>query len=764
MSKFKFILKCKNAKIKEFDESNVVEAMYNNLCVIPSLEDIKKYKLDNPEKYLKELKERISKISTVIPMFDIGSKNLYIIYPENIEIRVLFYNYRVPDRNIVQILESTLKKYSSSEPDDHALIYIKKLKKNINFLNCYDLDILRDTYHKLFYNFSEKTKEITNCIKPSYFPYIKNMRPYFTKSELRMMGKNLNLDLDLESDDIDSICDQVTANDIHSKIILYHHIYIKENYASSYIQLYTLLGSYYLNNYLRQKSDKDVFIEKLINNMWLIIKNAPEFDKDYYVYRFIEEDSYLSTLKVGDTYLEKSFISTTRNPFYNPKHNIFGLILIKIKLPKNIKGIGLCLETYSLFQQEEEILLLPGTLKLKGKDDDFTYFHTDIRAGKKITKKYEFEYVKPVDYNPSVNNYPRLNITIPSINFETTKIDGETYEAKIKFFYNNLVAKINTQRYFYSKIGDKKYLFQTFILGATEVYKKYFFIQKSSDIKKDQLFIIHQDENTGKIKFFLEIKDLLSLNYIFKYIGSNEYFDKNDLLRFVSFISISFGIDTVLVHDDYESYEKITEDNLKQLNVPIKKIINLDNPDIHIQNLYLGYFMYYPKEIISYLSSKGNYNHSTPYIPKYDNIPGIQQYIKYHMLDSLTTLKTSDLLQTIEGSILDTIYRKNKEKCQLVIDFYLLVHTKFFYAISNLNNIINNFFKYSKEYEFTSLKYNMKNPWKSNLFILDPQIYLYDNKIIPFFKRDKDVIDKYMDEILNEKKVVGFRRYREYNN
>ena len=39
---------------------------------------------------------------------------------------------------------------------------------------------------------------------------------------------------------------------------------------------------------------------------------------------------YVDNLNIGDIFIDRGFVSTTRNPFYFPKNNYFGEILIKI--------------------------------------------------------------------------------------------------------------------------------------------------------------------------------------------------------------------------------------------------------------------------------------------------------------------------------------------------------------------------------------------------------------------------------------------------
>jgi hypothetical protein len=147
------------------------------------------------------------------------------------------------------------------------------------------------------------------------------------------------------------------------------------------------------------------FLLEGINKILNVMKNSPALDNNYFVYRFIWDDSFINKLKIGDTVVDNGFISTTRDPFYSPGlTGKFGLTLIKINIPKNKKGLGLFIENFSLFQKEEEFLLSPFTkLKLLSKDDNFKYYHTNEAFEKLIEKKYEFEYVN-TDFN-LLNSY-----------------------------------------------------------------------------------------------------------------------------------------------------------------------------------------------------------------------------------------------------------------------------------------------------------------------------------------------------------------------
>ena len=64
------------------------------------------------------------------------------------------------------------------------------------------------------------------------------------------------------------------------------------------------------------------------------------------------------------------------------------MILIKIKIPKNKKGVGLFIENFSLFPKEEEFLLPPNTkLKLLSKNENFKYYHTNSDFEKIINRE-----------------------------------------------------------------------------------------------------------------------------------------------------------------------------------------------------------------------------------------------------------------------------------------------------------------------------------------------------------------------------------------
>ena len=749
----KYYLKYTNGDIKDIKKENVIDDMYLNLAVLPSEEELKKY-VKNPKEYLKKIKIKISQITKSIPLFDIYTKNLYIINSENIFFRIMEHNYRLPDEYIVKYIQNTINDYTKKTKKNKFINnFLETLNKNIKFLNCFDLPTLKKTFYKIYYENNPQTKDITNCIRPSYLPFFKNInpniKPYFTKTELKMLALNMKLNININND----ICNIIQNNDIDSKTLMYHLIYIKENYgAKNFIQLYTLLGSFYLNNYLRNKSTKDIILETELKIIWNIIRKAPKFDKEYYVYRFIDNDDYLTNLNVGDVYDETSFISTTRNPFYDPKNNVFGYVLIKIKIPADVEGIGLCVESYSLFAYEQEILLAPGELKLIGIDNDFEYFHTNTSASNKIRKKYEFEYIKPNNKLISFDSYLIPDKTIPYINFLKLKLDGINFKQKGLYFMEEC-SKINNKYYFYSDIGKTKYLFQFYKLDTSIVYNRYFYLQKDNKITEDEFYIIIQDEETAIIKLFIEIKDIISLNYIFRSIGSENYFDYEELIMFISCLAKAFNIDEVIIHDNYLSYENIAEHNLINMDYDD---IDFNNPDTHSMNLFSGYFQFYPEELINYIYS---IRQNKSYTPKYYNIIGIRILLPYYRIDELNYIKSEEILsiKEKEKTLLNKILKKNIDKCLFILDFYIFIHENYFYLINELTECIHRYFL---NIGIEDIK---ENPWDINYFILKPYEYLYQKGIISYLPVNKMLLsDNYLNKLNSQKNINNRSRYYNY--
>ena len=218
---------------------------------------------------------------------------------------------------------------------------------------------------------------------------MKHLIPYYSKQELIKLSKNMQIKIK-DIDNIDLIvlsdkekhhnfCELVSKNDISYEEILNHTKQIFDNNIISWICFYSFIGSFLLNNILRTKSTISSFLYEGLNKISHL--NSMPLNKNYFIYRFSWDDEYLKNLKINDIFVDSGFMSATRNPFYSPGVNSngqFGLVLLKIHLPKNIKDMGIFIENFSLFPNEQEFLLYPySKLKLISKNDNFKYYHTN---------------------------------------------------------------------------------------------------------------------------------------------------------------------------------------------------------------------------------------------------------------------------------------------------------------------------------------------------------------------------------------------------
>ena len=393
----------KDKTIKETKYEDVLGNLYELHAVVPTEENIKEYIKKGTNKKIKdylasknqseiidEIKKSISQIDNKIPLYDAYKKNLFIVSKENVYKRVIYQSYRFPDKTLIEILkkkkkelepliaklkkktdkEKTLKEYAKSEKIEYELIHKEislqtehhKLDLMLEFLKSFDIDILETTYVKVFYFYANEVgKDITVCSRPSFMPHFTHLIPYYTRSEIINLALNMELikpnDKYYDKEEVMKLCEKVTGNDISADTIMKHQEHIIKHNKIGVIQYYSLQGSYFMNQYLRNLVNyeyKNELLEGVIKSTWELIIDAPEFDKEYTLYRFIHDDSYLKHLNIGDKFVDPSFISTTRDPFYKSDTYKFGFILIKIRIPPNVKGVGLCLESYYIFQKNKK--------------------------------------------------------------------------------------------------------------------------------------------------------------------------------------------------------------------------------------------------------------------------------------------------------------------------------------------------------------------------------------------------------------------------
>ncbi len=664
--------------------------------------------LNNKIKLSKKEKNNLVNFIDFIPMYDIYTNKLHLISKNQLYDKMINYHYRFIDPRLFLWLKNKFNKLKKKKKlDFDEQINFKNLKNNINFLKNYDIASIYQKSIEIMYNFSpEVGLDITICKKKSFIPYFEHLTPYYSKDELINLGlnmgkiKKLNKEVLVDPEIHYKICKRISKNDVNSELILKNCSYIKNSDSKNLIQYYSLYGSFFINKLLR-----DIFNSKgklnstKINNELIInfaeklnlaIRSAPKFDQDYIVYRFISDDSYLNKLKIGDLFTETGIMSTTRDPFYsNDDNDSFGFILMKIKLPKNIRGIGLNIECYSYFPFEQEIVLPPLTrYKLISKNDNFNYYHIDKIFQKKIKKKYEFEFY---DILP----FPKLDsilskIKIPNINFLNIEMKGNNYIEKANYFINNFTNSINET---IIKIGNKNYKLNTIWYDSTGPYEKFYYF------KTDTGFSLTIYDENARVLLMIEINTEISVNYFMKWNSSNngkEIIDDDNLIDFISKLAYSFRIPEIIIHFNYSTFNTF-----------------LSNYKSELEKDVLDCFSY-PFDFYNYLKNN---------IKRFKTISGIKTGFNYFQLDKMKKIKLDYLEDTNESNIKKfLIENKNKSLAELYIQI-----------------IQNNFYLYDSYIEIINGYYNKEsNPFNKPFYLINAYNYLYDNdiiKIVPDFEK-----------------------------
>lgn len=600
MTSYLLLFYKKDKTIKEAKPEQILDDLYYLRASVPTKENIKDYikngknknikglmKDQEPDDVIQEIKDSISKIDYNIPLYDEYSKNLYLITKSNVYNRVMYQYYRFPDESLINLfrerekkLKPKIAKIKEKVDKEHDLgefkksqdIHYETLHKNIKiqreyrkltlmleFLKSFNMEILQTTYVKVFYYYANEVgKNITVCIRPSFMPHYKHIKPYYGRSELINMALNMGKrkpdDKYYDKDEIMNLCDIVKKNDITSETLVNHQEYIIDTNRIGVVQYYSLQGSYFMNKYMRGLISypyKNELLESIIRSTWELILDAPEFDKEYIVYRFIHDDGYLKHLKINDIFIDPSFISTTRDPFYRSEIYKFGFILLKIKIPKNKKGVGVCIESYSHFPAEEEIILPPlSMLRLDKKDENVPYYHTDNIYASQIRTRYEFTYIDHQDIK-FVDRPILPNNQVNAINFlRLKKSEAITIQEKIKYFLDMCVNEIFQFR---TLIGEKEYDLMVEWYDSTSAYRDFY----ASTTKNG--FSIYTIKN-NYITFFIEIGEdnnepVMYVNYYFRYASTSPKKEINDtdFIDFIAKLGYYFGINQVYLYTEYAS-------------------------------------------------------------------------------------------------------------------------------------------------------------------------------------------------------------------
>lgn len=682
-------------------KDRVLMDLYTLNAKIPSAETIQTYlkkgtnekiKTHFRTKTIDEIKKDISMIDDYVPLYDEYQRNMFMISKEHVYDKVVHQSYRFPGDDLIEVFQQRKKEYEKVKDDDPLKAReLRKICYMLEFLNYFHMPTLKATYTKVFYEMSEYGGNITVCIRPSFLKNFTHLKPYYTKSELINMALNMELKVKITNnptEDIMKLCDIIKQNDISSKILVNHQNHIIKQKKIGIVKYYSFQGSYFMNKYLRHQMSYDTkhpVLEHAIESFDNLIKTAPPFDKSYIVYRFVYDDVYINHLKIGDVYVSNSFMSTTRDPFYRADTYAFGFILIKIKLPANVKGAGLCIESFSNFQQEQEIVLPPGArLRLDKRDDNTVYYHTDESFAADVKTKYEFTYlgINEISWKRTKEG------KIGSIDFVSSlRTSTITLTERVSEFMKEHVGKM---KLFRAQIGDKEYDIITESYDSTKVYKRFYAVTTNSGFS---MYTLHDSH----LLFVIEMSDVdtiptMYVNYYFKYttVGNNGLSDQ-DLLLFVSKVSYYFGIQNVVLYSDYA-----TCDSFGGILGDVKFAGG---------NFCVDHYMYLKDKIKRYGKCD-----SSEIKPKFS----------YHELDRLHKMDPSKVLSHYDRDELYQIYEKvyqPEHKNPNISQFWIWIVENY---CSNADIFIDKLDKI----------YKKDNPFTVDYYLIDPFAVLYNRNII----------------------------------
>jgi hypothetical protein len=705
-------------ELEWIDDITAVHNMYYGLNAVPTDEELLKSKYKGVKSY--DIKVQVSKLEYTIPLYDEDMNNLFLVDRNDVYDKITHNNFRVPNQDVIDRLRALKiemakkikanRKLTSTLDEEHRFYDIvlpdkkyDKHEKSIYFLEQFDLDVLKNTYINVLYYYSNYVgKNITNCVRPSFVPHFKHIKPYYTRSEIINLALNLEYikpsAIEYDSKKVTKLCEYIRKNDISSDVLLSHYTHIVNSEKIGLVQYYTLQGSSFINAYMRNnQSFKNNVHENIIHSLYSLVDTAPEFDKNYTLYRFINDDSYLQKYNIGDIYTSVGFDSMTRDPFYE-KSSMFGLVLLKIKIPKNIKGIGLSIELVSNFPNEEEILLCPGVqLQLTSKNSNVPYYRPDHTIVGKMVTRYEFIYYGKVATTLTHINRP-IPLENPLIDFmaHSKKYYDTTISEKLAIFERTCVSQIHQ---FNTKIGDKIYTILVDRYDSTTAYSDFYAVKTTNGlymytiIDNTMGFTLELGENTKE--------QYMCVNYYYRYSTSpkvNKILD-DDLITFICKVAYHFEIHKIKLFCEYKSCNFI--------NTSIKK------------KYYGGIFCV---DFYEYLTTnKRRYRNilSTDLKPAYN----VLHFDNLKTIDPKTLFKDDD--RGLFYQLFSLTYKILPESEQSIAKFYLWIIKHHCIQIRELLTRINNLYN------------SGANPFLNDYYIIDPYSYLYNKNIINNYSSKK---------------------------
>lgn len=485
----------------------------------------------NYKDYLNKFRISMSTNDEHLPLYDINNHTIFFIFQKKVYSYIKDYNFRPIDNALIKMInENNLD------------------KKIIDIISYFNFEILENSLIRFVYYSNEIGGDISYLVNPAFISFL-DINPYLKKSAIINTALNLRV---IKQQDLEVYKSKEKMKDLYKQVkyiffdkneLLSHINHISQESAVRSIKWYTFYGAFFLNKYLRIKFHNyyDETVINQINQINKLIRCAPELKSDKIIFRYVKSDDFIKeqipNTDIGDIYISDSFLACTRKPHVDAVNEDFGFILLKINLPKNKKGVCLSIESDSVFPNEKEVILPPGTkLKLLNINDEVDFFTFNPTTQKNIKKKYEFELIGLNEFK--IPEYPKIKI--PEINFLNENIQGEDLNEKISFFHEKF-SRLARKIIVLLPNGNKKELYCQFY-SSMDSYSKFFYYK----INDGMYFYGFNKEN--EIDIFIEFGESLIVNYPSKFISIDNY---NDTRILSCIIAHSFRITKIKLYPHY---------------------------------------------------------------------------------------------------------------------------------------------------------------------------------------------------------------------
>ena len=213
-------------------------------------------------------------------------------------------------------------------------------------------------------------------------------------------------------------------------------------------------------------------------------------------------------------------------------------------------------------------------------------------------------------------------------------------------------------------------------MNDKRIYEKFFYLQKkkySSDDIIDELYLTYQDEKSGEILLFIEIKDVISVNYLQKFTGCNQEFNDNDLLILIGGLSKCFQLYSCIIHPTFKPFSSFI--NIQPVDY---KLVIEDEKDYHNIQKLSNDIVLFNHDLMKYL------------ITKKDRFSSIYIKLNYkrYQLDKLKSIKVTDVFDETNYEIYSLIKKVSFDNLN---DLLIFFYKNYFYLLENVIYHINVF-------------------------------------------------------------------------